>query len=584
MSLSTESNLAAAGATRTVEPTAAAYARRILLDALFLGGLADALLRDGPGLGLTVWMTVFAVMLLHLVRARGDRLRREQVVWLGTAVLFAATQAWRDSGMLRAVNFLAMLIALAILGATLMHGSLTRSILGQRVRDLAASLGAVVKQVIGGVIPLAFVDAAPSTVTQSWRAGRGRAFIRASLLTLPILAVFGLLLGSADPLFERLFSVPSLDWGLVVSHLLVAGFFAWAVGGWLRGALVDERPRVQPAESLGLTLGAIDVTVVLGGLVALFALFVAVQIGWLFGGERLVRSTTGLSYAEYARHGFFELVWVSLLVLPVVLGSRAAIRDDDVVAVRRHQRLSLAVIVLLGGVMASALGRMSLYVHYYGLSSDRLYASVFMGWLALVFVWFASTVLRGRTRDFVAGMTITGFATLATLNVANPEAIVARVNVSRARQALAVEDSASTTARRDASPIDYGYLTTWLDGDATTVVVGALLSPPIAPSRAPARAAEVRERCDAVRNLLRAVSRQSDAANDGLSWRSWNADRWRAANAVRAHTAELRQVTCADASGEVPFGDRESRPARPGEQWYRADSSSAALSGQARTQ
>ena len=86
-----------------------------------------------------------------------------------------------------------------------------------------------------------------------------------------------------------------------------------------------------------ITLGSLDVTIVLGGLVALFGLFVSVQIGWLFGGERLVRATTGLGYAQYARHGFFELVWVSLLVLPVLLGSRSALRDDDGTAVRRHR-------------------------------------------------------------------------------------------------------------------------------------------------------------------------------------------------------------------------------------------------------
>ena len=53
--------------------------------------------------------------------------------------------------------------------------------------------------------------------------------------------------------------------------------------------------------------------------------------------------------------------------------------------------------------MASALGRMGLYVHYYGLSMDRLFATVFMFWLAIVFAWFGVTVLRGRMRDFAAG-------------------------------------------------------------------------------------------------------------------------------------------------------------------------------------
>lgn len=552
-----------------------AFARRALIDAVVLGGAADALLHDGFGIGLVLWLIGFAATLIYLVRARGERLKREQVAWLVAAVAFGGMLAWRDSMALHPLDFLAMLVALAILGATLMRRSIMRSILGQRVRDVLGASGAIVKQVIGGVLSLIFVDSALGEGMQSWRGGRARAIVRASLIALPLLLVFGVLFGAADPLFGRLLSLPNLDWGLVASHVIVAGFFTWVVGGWLRGALVDDRPRARVPEQLPITLGTTEVTVILGALVALFAVFVGVQVGWLFGGEQLVRSTTGLSYAEYARHGFFELVWVSLLVLPVLLGTRAAIPDDDGLTVRRHRQSAVALLVLLGGVMASALGRMALYVHYYGLSTDRLFASVFMGWLAVVFIWFGLTILRGRTRDFVAGMTVTGFVTLAALNAVNPEALVARVNVGRATRALAVDDSIGTRQARGLTPIDYQYLSTSLSGDAVDVVVRALLARPVATAGTAAREAEVAERCNAVRALL---SRTGATKTATANWRTWNLGRWRAAQLIRAREPELRRVTCRDNAGETPFGDRDSRAPRPGEQWYATTSASPGLS------
>ena len=549
-------------------------ARRVLVDAMFLGVAADALLHDGFGLGLAVWMIVFAASVVYLTVVRGDRLKREQYAWLAAAVLFAGGLAWRGSEALQFYDFLAMLLALAILGASLASSAVFHGILGKRIRDFALAFAMNARHAAGGLVLLVFRDGAVRGVGASWRGRRGAAAARAALIALPLLLVFGLLFGAADPVFESLFSLPYFDLGRVASHVVVAGFYTWVVGGWLRGALVDRSPAKTLPEAAPFTLGVLEVTVVLGGLVALFALFVGVQIGWLFGGEEMIRSRTGLTYAQYARHGFFELVWVSLLVLPVLLGVRAVIRDDDKTAVRRHRQLGLALLALLGGIMASALGRMALYVHYYGLSVDRLCASVFMAWLAIVFAWLGVTVLRGRTRDFAAGMTITGFVMLAGLNAVNPDALVARVNVDRAERALAIADSIAPHTGSDSSaairpaPIDYAYLTKSLGGDAVDVVVKSLLAPPVAAVGTPAREAEVKQRCEAVRRLF---GRWGEGGRESeRDWRLWNAGVSAARQVIRSRESALRSVTCWDGGGEAPFGTRDHRAALPGEQEYAA--------------
>lgn len=552
------------------EPTErAALARRILIEALFLGGLGDSLLREGPGIGLSIWSLGFAIVVLRLIHRRGDSVRREQIGWLTAMLVFAGFFAWRDSADLLFYDFIATVGAGLLLAATLGAASPIRSILGQRVRDLVGAVVFAVRSSVSGVVaPVRESDIGAPT---SWYQGRARAGLRALVLAIPVLLVFGLLFANADPVFGSLLALPNLRLDIIASHVFIAAFVTWATAGWLHGAFATEGPVERKERHPSLALGTLDLTAILGGLVGLFGAFVAVQVGWLFGGERLVQSTTGLSYAEYARHGFFELVWVSLLALPVLLGTRALIREADTAAVRRHKLLAVPLLVLVGAVMASALGRMALYVHYYGPSTARLYASVFMVWLAIVFAWFGVTILRGRTRDFAAGMTITGFMTLAALNIVNPEALVARASIERAASALVVSDSLSTPSRASGavrigtSPIDYVYLTRQLDGDAVGEVVPALLAPPVAPPTSVAREAEVRMRCDAVRRLLERWGSGAPATD----WRRWDLGAWRARQTVRSNEAALRSVACLDDGRELPFGSREQRAPVKGEQWYR---------------
>jgi hypothetical protein len=174
-------------------------------------------------------------------------------------------------------------------------------------------------------------------------------------------------------------------------------------------------------------------------------------------------------------------------------------------------------------------------------------------------------------------MTITGFLTLAALNVTNPEALVARTSIARAGVALQLMDSLSTEngakvpSPRATSPIDYGYLTRRLGGDAASEVVRALAAAPAAVPGTAARDGEVRARCDAVRSLLTRWGSKGNQVNG--DWRRWNAGAWRAQRAVQSHERELRAVTCWDGGEERPFGAREQRAALPSEQWYRAPAS-----------
>lgn len=519
----------------------ARLARRVLRDALLLGASASALLHEGPGgIAFPLWVALLVATLVVLVRQRPDHLSREAGLWLATAVLFATLHATGDAELLSVLDVLATLAALILAGATLVGAEL-RSILVARVRDVLAAPFRAVGDAVTGIVPLALRDADWTSLGRRVSGPGLGAAARAALLTLPLLLVFGALFRSADPMFAALVRLPAIDVERVWSHLLIGGFFAWISAGWLRGIVVDaaapraERPLRLPA------LGRVEVFTVLGALGALFAAFVLVQLRWMFGGEGVVRATTGLGYAEYARRGFFELLWVAILTLPVLLGFDALVPRDDAPARRGFRVLGRVVLALLAVVVTSALGRMALYVGFYGLSLDRLYATAFMAWVAIVLAWLAVTVLRDRPRTFAAGMTISAPLVLLALHALRPDLLVARYNLARTTPVVA-----SSTEYRE-RPVDLGYLAGLGAGAVPAVLPAVLRAPAATPEQA-------RTRCEAARTMLRAWGTDAwvgahhpallRARRGEYDWRRWNPSRDRARETVRAREAEL-DATCA---------------------------------------
>jgi len=472
--------------------------------ALGLGILADLLLRTFPwGVNFALWaaLLVAAAFLLGRQRKAFDH----GGGWLMLPLLLAPLAfLWHDSVPLNLLNLLALGIALALLvlraqGARLRVSGLVKYALGGIITGLNTTFG---------IFPLLFGSTEWKKSAHGSRALG--AVLRGVAFSLLPLLVFGSLMMAADAVFNNLVH-RVFHFGFTDSFLI--GLFAAWVGGYLRGLLFGNELSLAPAaRSLPFALGSIETGVLLGLLDLLFLAFVVVQVRYFFGGSALVHATTGLTYSEYARRGFFELLAVAALVLPLLLFTAWLLRPDDAVAQRCFRWLAGIQIGLLFVIITSAFQRLRLYEAEYGLSEQRLYPTAFLVWLAVVFVWFSLTVMRGERERFAFGAMVAGFLLIAALHLVNPDALIARTNLARAR----------TTGKFDA------HYAASLSDDAVPEMVRGL------------SAVNPAERCELAKALL---GRLPSAT--GTDWRSWSYARAQAREILQTNQSAL-QAACTE--------------------------------------
>ncbi|GAA3508457.1 hypothetical protein GCM10023075_67940 [Streptosporangium album] len=253
-------------------------------------------------------------------------------------------------------------------------------------------------------------------------------------LTIVLVAVFGALFASADAVFadavKRVFT--GQDWASSVPlRVLLFVVFAVLVAS---AVLVGLRPVAEPqAPDLRLRVSRSLWVTPLTALNLLFAVFVGMQVTVLFGSTRWLVSATGLTYAEYAHSGFFQLVVVSVFVLAIVAVAAGALeltgRDRWLMAGLLGLLCTLTLVILL-----SALHRLDLYVDAYGFSRLRASVEATIWWLGGVFVLIMVAGAVRLARRGSAGwfprtlVAMTGVALLA-FAVWNPDLRVAETQL-----------------------------------------------------------------------------------------------------------------------------------------------------------
>lgn len=384
--------------------------------ALATGVLSLVLLGEGLAVNLLVVAVPATLAVYFAGRRAGRRPRPWALVWGVGGVALLTVPALRAAEW---PSFLAVVTALAA-GSLALHGGRTWPAV------LLGPIGVFTSLVTG-----------PAWAWQGLRErlggdrGRWAPVFRAVVVAAVLLLVFGALFAGADAAFADLLgalvpdvSVSEGPWQILLLALGLVGALAAA-----RTAAAPARyDRVQvPA---GRARGRVEWALPLVGLVALFAVFNAVQLAVLFGGYDAVLKETGQTYAEYARQGFWQLLMATLLtLLVIVIALRWAprTRSSDRTLVRGVLGTLCALALV---VVASAVRRMDMYVEAYGLTRLRISVLTMELWLGLVIVLIMAAGVWGARR-LPRAVAASAIAVVLAFGLASPDALIAERNVER---------------------------------------------------------------------------------------------------------------------------------------------------------
>jgi hypothetical protein len=497
----------------------ARLARRLVLLALG-GGVAADVLFDRVGLGINVPLAVVAILLaavaLRPANARTDWLD----LWLPAVALAAAAivavrgdpvVTFLDLG-LAGVATLASVVALSGVAVT------RRSALA--VTSLGVLAGTWLG--IGSVRVLATASSDGGLRSAGAMGRRSIPIVRGLLIATPIVIVFTALLASADVVFgravDKTLNLP-IDATDIATRTAVSLAAAWILGGVLAMAAAVVPVKAEElgldelataARSTGIRFAlATEATVVLIAVDLLFAVFVAFQLAYLFGGADTV-AAAGITYSDYAREGYFQLVAVvvgaGILVALAVLASPGPGGRSRV-----FLGAALGLLGLTAVILASAAVRLGLYQQIYGWTELRFYVAASIAWLAIGGVVATVLLLLDRMSWLAHGLAFGAVAVTLVVSVLGPQAFITQQNLARALDPSLVPAEGHTG-------LDAEYLGAFGD-DAVPLVVEAL------PRLDPASQAALRSALEARRSEVRA-----DTA--GAAWQAWNVSRARARAAL----------------------------------------------------
>jgi hypothetical protein len=349
----------------------------------------------------------------------------------------------------------AWLVPLDVAAATLLLGGAVLLAGGGRIADLG--LGRVVA---GACSLCAYLGAAPVFLARPL-AGRMRqlgarpegvaalvpvaAVARGLLVATPLVLVLGALLASADVVFAHFLRVPA-DPAPIGRHAAYGVVGALGMASLVLAAGLAAPPAAAPARR---PVGRVEAGVILIALDLLFGAFAVAQVVAISAGGRHVIETAGLTYAEYARSGFFQLAGVATVTLAVLSTLSARARRG-----RTYLLLAETAVVLTLVIVVVAFRRLQLYEDAYGFTMLRLFSHAFTVWIGIAFVLLGVAIagVGGSGRWFFAAAVGSGLVILLGLNAINAEAWIVRANAARARAGAEIDAGYLRGLSADAVP------------------------------------------------------------------------------------------------------------------------------------
>lgn len=272
-------------------------------------------------------------------------------------------------------------------------------------------------------------DRQAEDTTGSFLRKNARPVLAGVLIAIPLLVVVTHLLIDADVVFYtladrlhdalRIKDIPGFAADLM--RIMFTFFCAYLLCYTIATRLGDkETARVTDREIRYPVATAITVAL---PLCVVYLVFSLIQIVFLFAGK--MRLPEGMTYADYAHQGFYQLLFVSALNILLVLSGTALFSQS---------RWLNGLLTVMSGctyiMIASSALRMVMYVRAYQLTFLRLFVLWFLVVLSVLLTGVVVSVYKNEIPLFRFGV-VTVTTLYLVFALARPDVHIARYNLSR---------------------------------------------------------------------------------------------------------------------------------------------------------
>ncbi len=209
------------------------------------------------------------------------------------------------------------------------------------------------------------------------------------LCAVPVLIVVIPLLRSSDEAFRGMLDRMFDDIGNTVFK--VAFGIALSVFVVCYGFCLKTGRIVQQKESRFAGIENVYIVSFLSAISLCYLLYLFSQLAYFFSAFKGFLPNGGITYAQYARKGFFEMCAIAVINLVLVFSAMLLARKQAGKVCLPIKLLATFIGAFTLLIISTAISKMVLYIDAYGMTVRRVTTSAFMVFLAIVFV---SVVLR----------------------------------------------------------------------------------------------------------------------------------------------------------------------------------------------
>lgn len=252
-----------------------------------------------------------------------------------------------------------------------------------------------------------------------------KALFRGIAIAFPIFMILLILLTQADPVFSKIVENIFEDiWErILVSLVILAGLLSFGLTK-IKEIITNTENKKEVNHK------TYELLVIVGSLVFLLGSFMLVEFRYFFSNvrERELHQLgiTSLTYSEYVKKGFFELLGASVIASTVIAYVMRYLHSLPSPQKMWIQILSSSLIIEIALLILSAMQRINLYQAQHGLTRARVFGFLFLIWLISLLVITLVRIFKEFKKEIIFGSALSvTFIFLLTINVLNIDGLIA---------------------------------------------------------------------------------------------------------------------------------------------------------------